>query len=392
MIAPPPESFASRTGEIGSFGVKILPDGRPRHWLAAFAFWTLVILLYSTGTEMRGQTLDWSQSIRTALAAWVGWALLVPLILRIDRLLPVARDALIPRLLLHIPLSLVFTLAFTLLFYAASQLLGAPVDPDMFARHPASLFSRFNWLVYWVIVGGYVASEYQDQIRDRKVKTLELERLLAQSRLEMLRTQLHPHFLFNALNAISAHVEGAPRTARWMLEQLGDLLRLSLDHGEEQEIALQQELAFVDRYLKLQKIRYEDRLDVIVDVDPRALRAYVPTFILQPLLENAIRHGIATRSVPGQIEIQARLEGDTLSVSVLDDGPGLPPGWDPERGLGVGLSNTKERLRRLYADKQSFRIGSNSGGGVRVDLTLPYRQYVDTPAAHRRQGAPQSAA
>jgi two-component system, LytTR family, sensor kinase len=373
--------------------LKILPDGRPRHWLAAFAFWTLVILLYSTGTEMRGQTLDWAQSIRTALAAWVGWALLVPVILRIDRLLPVARDALIPRLLLHIPLSLVFTLAFTLLFYAASQLLRAPVDPDMFARNPASLFSRFNWLVYWVIVGGFVASEYQDQIRDRKVQTLELERLLAQSRLEMLRTQLHPHFLFNALNAISAHVEGAPRTARWMLEQLGDLLRLSLDHGEEQEIALQQELAFVDRYLKLQKIRYEDRLDVIVDVDPRALRAYVPTFILQPLLENAIRHGIATRSQPGQIEIQARLEDDTLTVSVLDDGPGLPAGWDPERGLGVGLSNTKERLRRLYGDKQSFKIGSNAGGGgVRVDLTLPYRQFVDTPAAHRRQGSPQSAA
>jgi two-component system, LytTR family, sensor kinase len=374
--------------------LKILPDGRSRHWLAAFAFWTLVILLYSTGTEMRGQTLDWSQSLRTALAAWVGWALLVPLILRVDRLLPVARDALIPRLLLHIPLSLVFTLAFTLLFYGASQMLGAPADPDVFARNPASLFSRFNWLVYWVIVGGYVASEYQDQIRDRKVQTIELERLLAQSRLEMLRTQLHPHFLFNALNAISAHVEGAPRTARWMLEQLGDLLRLSLDHGEEQEIALQQELAFVDRYLKLQKIRYEDRLDVIVDVDPRALRAYVPTFILQPLLENAIRHGIATRSVPGQIEIQARLEGEggALRVSVLDDGPGLPVGWDPERGLGVGLSNTKERLKRLYGDKQSFKIGSNSGGGVRVDLTLPYRQYVDTPAAHRRQGSPPSAA
>jgi two-component system, LytTR family, sensor kinase len=373
--------------------LKILPDGRSRHWLAAFAFWTLVILLYSTGTEMRGQPLNWSQSLRTALAAWVGWALLVPLILRVDRLLPVARDALIPRLLLHIPLSLVFTLAFTLLFYGASQLLGAAVDPEMFARNPASLFSRFNWLVYWVIVGGYVASEYQDQIRDRKVQTLELERLLAQSRLEMLRTQLHPHFLFNALNAISAHVEGAPRTARWMLEQLGDLLRLSLDHGEEQEIALQQELAFVDRYLKLQKIRYEDRLDVIVDVDPRALRAYVPTFILQPLLENAIRHGIATRSVPGQIEIQARQEGETLRVSVLDDGPGLPQGWDPERGLGVGLSNTKERLKRLYGDSQSFKIGSNTnGGGVRVDLTLPYRQYVDTPAAHRRQGSPQSAA
>jgi two-component system, LytTR family, sensor kinase len=362
--------------------VKILPDGRTRHWLAAFAFWTLVILLYSTGTEMRGQTVGWAQSLRTALAAWGAWVLLVPLIVRVDRLLPVARDALVPRLLAHVPLSLVFTVAFTYLYYGACRLLNVPLDAVVSAGGPG-LFHRFNWLVYWVIVGGYVASEYQDQIRDRKVRTAELERLLAQSRLEMLRTQLHPHFLFNALNAISAHVEGAPRTARWMLEQLGDLLRLSLDHGEEQEIPLQQELAFVDKYLKLQKIRYEDRLDVIVDVDPRALRALVPTFILQPLLENAIRHGIATRTAPGQIEIQARCGDGTLRLSVLDDGPGLPAGWDPEGGLGVGLSNARERLRRLYDDRQSFRIGPNAGAGVRVDLVLPLRQFQDTPAAQR---------
>jgi LytS/YehU family sensor histidine kinase len=168
-------------------------------------------------------------------------------------------------------------------------------------------------------------------------------------------------------------VEGAPRTARWMLEQLGDLLRLSLDHADEQEIPLQQELAFVDRYLKLQKIRFDNRLDVVVDVEPPALRALVPTFILQPLLENAIRHGIARRSTAGVIEIQAWHENTSLHLSVRDDGPGLPADWDPERGLGVGLSNTRERLRRLYGDNQRFEIAGAEGSGVRVDLTLPYR-------------------
>jgi two-component system LytT family sensor kinase len=236
--------------------------------------------------------------------------------------------------------------------------------------------------VYWVGVAGYVALTFQQELRDRRMRIAELESLLAQSRIETLRTQLNPHFLFNALNTISAHVEGAPRTARWMLEQLGDLLRLSLDHAGEQEIPLQQELAFVDRYLKLQKIRYEDRLDVIVDVEPTALRALVPTFILQPLLENAIRHGIATRAAPGTIEIQAWQDATALHLSVHDDGPGLPANWDPDRGLGVGLSNTRERLRRLYGQEQSFRITGAPGTGVQVDLTLPFRTDTAPSAAH----------
>ena len=151
-----------------------------------------------------------------------------------------------------------------------------------------------------------------------------------------------------------------------MLEQLGDLLRLALDHAEDQVIPLQRELAFVDRYMKLQKVRYEDRLDVVLDVDPLALQALVPTFILQPLLENAIRHGIATRSAPGQIEIQAWCEGDVLHLSVRDDGPGLAANWDIERGAGVGLSNTRERLKRLYGDRPELpRSPARSGPASR---------------------------
>lgn len=352
-----------------------------KHRLSAFAFGILVVLVYSTGAEMRGEALGWGASARAALAAGAGWLLLVPLVILADRRLPVARDVLYPRLLLHVPLSFAVTWAFAYVHYGFSLALGAPVDPALLDGPPFSAFHRFNWLVYWVIIGWYVASEYRDQIRDRTIRTAELERLLAQSRLNMLRTQLHPHFLFNALNAISANVESAPRTARWMLEQLGDLLRLALDHAEDQVIPLQRELAFVDRYMKLQKVRYEDRLDVVLDVDPLALQALVPTFILQPLIENAIRHGIATRSTPGQIEIQAWCEGEEMHLSVRDDGPGLAANWDLERGAGVGLSNTRERLRRLYGDRQSFRIVGAVGSGVQVDLRFPL-QRVGPEAGH----------
>jgi len=345
-----------------------------KHRLAAFAFGVLVILVYSTGADLHAGPLAWRASALAALAAGLAWLLIVPLVIAADRRIPIARDVLYPRLLLHVPLSLVVSWAFAYVDYGISRLLHAPVTADLLTTSPLSAVHRFNWLVYWAIIGWYVASDYQDQIRDRKVRTAELERLLAQSRLETLRTQLHPHFLFNALNAISANVESAPRTARWMLEQLGDLLRLALDHSDDQVIPLQRELAFVDRYMKLQKVRYEDRLDVILDVDPLALQALVPTFILQPLLENAIRHGIATRSTPGQIEIQAWCEEEVLHLAVRDDGPGLAANWDLEKGAGVGLSNTRERLRRLYGDAQSFRIQSPVGAGVQVDLRFPLRR------------------
>jgi two-component system, LytTR family, sensor kinase len=351
----------------------LLSETHVKHRLAAFAFGILIILVYGTGAELRTASADWAASARAALAAAVAWLLVVPLVIAADRRLPIARDVLLPRLLLHVPLSVAVSWAFAYLDYGLSLILRAPIAPDALTGSPLSAFHRFNWLVYWAIIGWYVASDYQDQIRDRKVRTAELERLLAQSRLDTLRTQLHPHFLFNALNAISANVESAPRTARWMLEQLGDLLRLALDHSEDQVIPLQRELAFVDRYMKLQKVRYEDRLDVVLDVDPLALHALVPTFILQPLLENAIRHGIATRSTPGQIEIQAWCEGEMLHLSVRDDGPGLTANWDLERGAGVGLSNTRERLRRLYGDGQSFRIEGAIGAGVQVDLRFPLR-------------------
>ena len=240
------------------------------------------------------------------------------------------------------------------------------------------------WTIVVIVVAGaasaITARKYQADIKNRHTRLEELEQLLDKARLDALRTQLHPHFLFNALNAISAHVERDPRTARWMLERLGSLLHMSLEHAREQEMPLERELEFITCYIDLQKVRFDNRLSLITDVEADAMPALVPSLILQPLVENAVRHGLASGSAAGQIEIRARRDGGSLRLTVKDDGPGLPADWNPEHGFGVGLSNTRERLERLYGDHQRFEIASaraepaaQPGRGVQVDLTIPFR-------------------
>jgi two-component system LytT family sensor kinase len=349
---------------------------RPVRWLAGFLFWTLIVLFYSTSSGMMGRQAGWTDSLKSAMTQWYVWALLAPLIIRVDRLLPVAREAPLRRVIFHIPLSFLFTGIYIYASALARTLLGVTARGSSFSFSfdvlRASWRGAFHWnlLVYWVIVGVYVAYDYYSDLKERQLRTAELERLLAESHLNALQTQLHPHFLFNALNTISAHVERDPRTARRMLEQLGELLRLSLDHSEDQEIPLEQELAFLERYLDIQKVRFEDRLDVATDV----LNGLVPTFVLQPLVENAIRHGIAPRSAKGSVEVAAWRDNGRLRLRVRDDGPGLPRGWDPAHNQGVGISNTRERLRRLYGDAEhTFEITGEPGAGVRVDLSFPFR-------------------
>jgi two-component system LytT family sensor kinase len=237
-----------------------------------------------------------------------------------------------------------------------------------------------------VAIGGslLIALKYRRDLKDRERKITVLEQLLGAARLDALRMQLHPHFLFNALNAISAHVERDPRTARAMLDKLGSLLRMSLEHAREQEIPLERELAFIESYVDLQKARFEDRLALMTNIAPDVLHARVPSLILQPLVENAVRHGIASGAAAGTIDIRAWRERDSLRLTVHDDGPGLPADWDPEHGFGVGLSNTRERLHRMYGGSQRFEIAGAPDGGVQVTLTLPFTTATTAGAAKTR--------
>ncbi len=351
--------------------------------LTPLALWSLLVLFFSTRTEVRGEPfvwipITWGEALGISLAQWSAWGALAVVIIWIDRRLPVAKDALVRRFVCHVPLSLVFTVAYTYLNYLLLTVLEMPRDGSLMAGGVLAtswrVIHRNGTFFYWVIVGTYIAVDYQNHLKNRVVRTAELERLLSEARLNVLRTQLQPHFLFNALNAISAHVEHEPRTARLMLERLGDLLRLSLDHIDQEEIRLDQELAFVEKYLQLQAMRFEDRLNVSMKLDPSAFEALVPPFILQPLVENAVQHGASARSAHGTITVDAWRDNGTVRLAVRDNGPGLPAGWSVEDHEGIGIANTRERLRHLYgAHNQSVEFSQEPGGGVRVDLSLPFR-------------------
>jgi two-component system, LytTR family, sensor kinase len=352
-----------------------------RSWIWGVLLWAVFVLASSTETEIRGApfvwvSVNWTEALKMSFAKWSTWGLLAILIIWIDRRLPVERDALAQRVLWHVPLSLVFSLVFTYSNHGILYLLDAPRDPSLIAGGTLATFWRVihrnSTLIYWVIVGLYLALDYQRHLKDRHIRNAELERLLSDARLQTLRTQLHPHFLCNALNAVSAYAESEPRKARLMIEQLGELLRLSLEHTEEQEIPLNRELAFIQRYLQVQSVRFEGRLNVSLAPDPAVLDGLVPPFILQPLVENAIRHGTTQAMRGADIRVRAWPDNGHVRLNVSDNGPGLPPGWTFKTHAGIGLSNTRERLRRLYGNDSALVISQVPGGGVSVELSLPY--------------------
>ena len=347
----------------------------------AIFFWLVLVAVWSTQSAPAGQELTWPQALRRSVLSWTVWALLTPLIIKLDQWLPVSRDSLFRRFALHVPLSLLFTALKQILVSGAAGLLWKSSPEVLIDSLSASFKGTFqaNVEAYWIVIFVFITFEYRKHLREQEIRTAELKRLASQVRLETLRAQLHPHFLFNALNTISAHVERSPSTSRHMLEELEELLRLSLAHSEDEEVPLAHEIAFVEHYLEIQKARFAERLAAMVRADPDVLEALVPTFILQPLIENAVLYGVSPRLEMGHVQVRAWRSNGQLRLSVQDDGPGLPEGWDPDTSVGIGISNTRERLRQLYGDReQSFEIVSEPGQGVRVDLSIPFRhaEYV----------------
>jgi sensor histidine kinase YesM len=192
--------------------------------------------------------------------------------------------------------------------------------------------------------------------------------------------QINPHFLFNTLNTISSYLEQDPRGVRRMIARLSDLLRYTLEGTDAREVPLRQELGFIDSYLALQQIRFEERLEIGRDIDPDMLDALVPNLILQPLVENALKHGIGGREDGGRIELAAWREGNYLHLSVGDDGPGLSQTAGEvaaKDSQGIGLRNTRERLTSLYGPDQRFNLEAADGGGLVAHLVLPYHTSTD---------------
>jgi signal transduction histidine kinase len=353
-----------------------------------FAVCTAVGLAFAVHWRALGPPTSWTELLRETMPRWYVWGALVPLVARADGRLGAGRG-LRARLLVHVPLALGWTAVAVAAEVALGPLLGAEPSRSWFAsaamRYPAEL------LVYGMLAGALIARDYAAEARRREreasglaVRAARLEAGLAEARLRALGAQLHPHFLFNALNTVSAYTEREPATARRLMAELGALLRASLDHAARPEVTLAEELAFLDAYLAIERARFAGRLAVAVRADDGALGALVPGFLLQPLVENAIKHGVAPRAAGGRVDVAVRRAGGRLLLRVADDGVGLPAGWVLGDHAGVGLGNVAGRLDGLYPGRHRFRVGPGAEGGVVVEVEVPYR--AAAPDASR--GAP----
>jgi signal transduction histidine kinase len=213
-----------------------------------------------------------------------------------------------------------------------------------------------------------LAETYYRESQERE----DLRVALAQAQLRSLRLQLNPHFLFNTMNGIVALIPSDPRSAERMLTGLSDFLRLSLHNAGEQEVPLEREIQLLERYVMIQQLRFQDRLRISITVDPAASRALVPNLLLQPLAENSIRHGLSSRACGGKLEILAHRQGDTVQLSVIDDGVGCELSAPDELPKGIGLSNIREQLERLYGELHTFAVTTAPNAGFAVRITIPY--------------------
>jgi signal transduction histidine kinase len=318
---------------------------------------------------MQGRTYSWGQGLLDAVPAWMVLALLAPLVIALAHAVRLDRGHRALAIAVHLAGAAVFSLAHQ---SAAAIMLAWRFDGQLsvYLTKMLAAYLALDVVIYGAIVGAYYAVDFRRQLRQREMAASQMQASLSQARLQALRAQLNPHFLFNTLNAISVlALKGQGETVARTLSQLSDLLRLSLDAGLPQEVPLEAELEFTERYLAIQRVRFPDRLTVLHTIEPQALDAMVPSLLLQPLVENAVIHGIGMVPGPGQIEIRAVKCGERLRVEVRDSGPGFPA--TDARREGIGLGNTRERLEQLYPS--DYRLDIASDGGARIAIELPFR-------------------
>jgi hypothetical protein len=328
-------------------------------------------------------TLALGELVWTSLGECLIWALLTLGIQWLARRFPFGQGKWLRSLAVHIAACLVFAFVAAVLSGLVAQVVRKDLPKPTLSPSVLLLFFvaklNNNIFFYWAILTVVLVVNYYRRWRDRELASSQLEAKLAQTQLQILKMQLHPHFLFNTLNAISALIHQDVELADRMIARLGDLLRTTLDNANQQEVPFKQELGFIQPYLEIEKARLGPRLTVDLDVDPAVLDALVPNLILQPLVENAIRHGIAPRPGPGRIQIRAGRENGSLRLVVNDSGPGLRA--PPEAVKGIGLANTRARLEKLYGVNQRLDLSNGPDGGLRVDITIPYQELPHGPAA-----------
>lgn len=372
-------------------------------------------------TASFGRPEPWSRALGGNLTETLLWAAMVPCIFALGRRFPLTQDAWRGRLAIHIAGALLVTTSYSVMHTALTDVFPAEFQPfrparggqprdrapktesnneavgtprgtgeAAAARFTPAFHERFgpttfgrrvqgsimrraslHILIYAFILGIWHWVAQQFRLRERERQTQELSRQLADARLQALRMQLNPHFLFNTLNAIATLVHRDPRSADEMISCLSDFLRLTLNSGTAPESSLQKELEFARRYLDIEKVRFGDRLAIEEELSSACLAAAVPTLVLQPLLENAIRHGIEPHEQRGEIRLSAHRDEDELVLVVGNTGRGVDLSGNSRSG--IGLANTRSRLRELYGERASLSLSHRAGGGLDVEIRIPWR-------------------
>ncbi len=338
------------------------------------AWWVLQILVVANGRylgmRLWGESVSWGEASKSATFSYGAWAVISILAFLLVQRFPFSRECLGRNLLIHVGAAV----CFVFVKVGSSALVAPHVEwlTEISWRDRLIYEAPNHALYYLLLLGAALGIVYYRRARDDDVLASRLEAQLARAELLLLRAQLNPHFLFNTLNAIAELMHRDVEQADRMVARLGELLREALRPDQAQLIPLAEELAFLRAYLEIEDVRFGDRLCISWNIDPGIRNALVPSFVLQPLVENAIRHGLAPRRVEGLLEIRANAADGNLHLQVRDNGVGLRASVET-RGMGVGLANTRERLEKLYGRLHTFAIVSRPEGGVCVLLILPLR-------------------
>ena len=350
-------------------------------WWLVTAFWLFIALALALEASLL-QSANIGPAFVVALVRLVPWIFLTPLVVWVSSVYTLERSTWKRSLWAHLGVC-ALTLGLVGIFAYFSPPSPSPTRPEAtearrLNREPREMafvvLRRITYQlpIFWGLVGVAHALRFYERTKARERREAELEARLAKARLQALRMQLNPHFLFNTLNSIASLVHEQPQ-AEGMIEALSDLLRLTLNASDRQEVTLREELHFLERYLLIEQIRFGDRLRVEKQIDVSALDALVPILILQPLVENAVKHGIQSQIAPGVIRVTAEHVGKSLLLQVKDDGRGLASAAKGPLKEGVGLSNTRSRLKELYGGRASLELRAGNAGGFSAEIKIPWR-------------------
>jgi two-component system LytT family sensor kinase len=364
----------AKEGEGISARVLLVASAAYALFAALVSYWFTVATGLSLWTLRPDPSANFGYILAMNIVIWCGWLLFAPLVFALGRRYRFARHTWQRAIVVHLPASLAVTSAH--IVFAATGRFVLQTLWGVEASWGGNVYDAFfrtldfELPVYWAFVGLQHAFDYHREARAREVRAAQLETRLVAAQLETLQHQLHPHFLFNTLHAISALVHRDPDKADAMIERLSDLLRLTLDKVGVQEVSLNEELEYLKAYLDIEQVHFGDRLEIDYRIDPDTYDALVPNLILQPLAENAIRHGLEPQRGKGRLTIESMRDGDALTLAIRDTGRGIN-GHPPAPGLGVGLTNTRARLERMYRSAGRLDLRPNPGGGTVATVTLP---------------------